>query len=233
MKLGYLIKILRDEKRIYGDLDVVINNNVIDNSGQITVHNRINASESRLPYTIDKENNQIVFGSRENDNATLEAHNHSDEDCPGKLVRNKIVIGNIKVDNSNKVSVYSFDIQTWFDDGESYLGADSDGWFYFFAQYTPELDQWEFKYYKGRYYNFTDRISPEDRQLIIDMICEKLWLELEDVPFTERNCDIVMDTDFWAFWQSGTAQAEIWQWFDRYYSKNLQGLITACDRIGA
>lgn len=103
MKLGYLIKILRDEKRMYGDLDVVINNIIIDNSSQITVHNRINASESRLPYTIDKENNQIVFGSRENDNAALETDNHHDEDCPGKLDRNKIVIGDI--DSSEEKSV--------------------------------------------------------------------------------------------------------------------------------
>lgn len=244
MKLGYLIKILRDEKRMYGDLDVVINNIIIDNSSQITVHNRINVSESRLPYTIDKENNQIVFGSRANDTTALESDNHHDEDCSGKLDRNKIVIGDI--DSSEEkigeqfVSSYEFYIETWFD-VDAYFGTlinDTDSWVNFYVSYTPYSDQWKFYYYvvepdTEKDFDFTDHIPSEDRQLIIDMICEKLWPELEDVPFTERNCDIVVDTDFWAFWQSGTAQTEIWQWFDRYYSKNLQGLMAACDRIGA
>lgn len=159
-----------------------------------------------------------------------------------RLNRENLVID--EIDNSERntdgksVTVYDFNIQTWFD-VDKYFGTstrDSDDWINFYTMYVPEFDRWEFCYYiagpdSEKDFDFTDRISPEDRQLIIDMVCEKLWFELEDIPFIEEDNDMVLDADYWAFWESGASKTKIWKWFDRNYSENLSGLINACDRL--
>lgn len=162
-----------------------------------------------------------------------------------RLTRENIIIG--EIDNSveeingKDTAIYDFYIETWFD-VDAYFGTETkdmdDVWVNFYVAYIPEYDTWKFIYYVSKPddvsdSDFTDKIPSEDRQLIIDMICEKLWIELEDIPFKEENRDMVLDTDFWAFWESGVSQTEIWEWFDRNYSSNLPELIHVCDRLSS
>ena len=64
---------------------------------------------------------------------------------------------------------------------------------------------------------------------ITDAEIEKLWEEFEDVLFIESTesddcCGLVLASD-WQGWSSGTTRDEIWRWFNKNYSKGLEGLL--------
>ena len=65
-----------------------------------------------------------------------------------------------------------------------------------------------------------------------DKDIEKLWEELEDVPFDEDNTSgdsnsLVLVND-WRRWSKGTRRDDIWHWFDVNYSKGLVKLLIGC-----
>jgi len=59
-----------------------------------------------------------------------------------------------------------------------------------------------------------------------DTHLEKLWDELGDIPFDEDSEDeIILAVDFNIF-QKGTAQYNIWHWFDEKHSKGVAYLLS-------
>lgn len=208
---------------------------------QIVEYCEIN--ELNLPDDIDSSETTItVEGKYAYAEWNIEPVKFTNECCRIRLNRRNLVITDIynhnREINGKQMDTYEFYMQTWFD-VDKFFGTSITGtnnWFYFNGLYIPKLARWEFNYNisgpgLNETFDFTDRITAEDRQLIIDMVCEKLWFELEDVPFTESDNDMVLDTDCWAFWKSGASKTEIWKWLDRNYSRNLPGLIIVCDRL--
>ena len=58
-----------------------------------------------------------------------------------------------------------------------------------------------------------------------DKETEKLWQELEDVPFVEDetsgdSCGLILDCD-WFLWKKGTTRDTIWHWFDEHSSEGF------------
>ena len=58
-----------------------------------------------------------------------------------------------------------------------------------------------------------------------DLEIEKLWEELEDVPFDEDEYkDLILSED-WYHFKAGTEREEIWKWFDQKHSKGVAWLL--------
>lgn len=59
-----------------------------------------------------------------------------------------------------------------------------------------------------------------------DQELQKLWNELEDVPFdfTEEHLDGIL-AENWAGFEAGTDKYEIWHWFDDQYSESIYHLM--------
>lgn len=49
----------------------------------------------------------------------------------------------------------------------------------------------------------------------------ELWRNMEDVPTDENN--EVIENDYF-IWKTGTLVSEIWNWFNKNYSKGLKDL---------
>ena len=54
---------------------------------------------------------------------------------------------------------------------------------------------------------------------------EKLWCELENVPFSEKDGVEILDGPFLDFEQGKTTKEDIWHWFDQNYSKGVHYLL--------
>jgi hypothetical protein len=60
---------------------------------------------------------------------------------------------------------------------------------------------------------------------LTDREVEKLWEELEDVPFDENeNGRLVLAND-WYGWSKGTMREDIWSWFAGHHSKGITWLV--------
>ena len=65
---------------------------------------------------------------------------------------------------------------------------------------------------------------------LADSELEKMWEEFEDVLFIEAkdfyedDISLVLASD-WHDWEAGTSREAIWSWFDKHYSKGLNGLL--------
>ena len=71
---------------------------------------------------------------------------------------------------------------------------------------------------------------------LADSELEKMWEEFEDVLFIEAKDFYEDDKDYeddislvlasdWHDWEAGTSREAIWSWFDKHYSKGLNGLL--------
>ena len=60
---------------------------------------------------------------------------------------------------------------------------------------------------------------------LTDREVEKLWEELEDVPFEEdENHRLILAND-WYGWKKGTMRVDIWSWFAGNHSKGITYLV--------
>lgn len=57
----------------------------------------------------------------------------------------------------------------------------------------------------------------------------RLWTELEDVPFIDEDGDMVLDVD-WHGFPAGTPREDIWRWFDRHHPKGVAYLLYGEER---
>lgn len=65
----------------------------------------------------------------------------------------------------------------------------------------------------------------KDGDIMSDREIEKLWEELEDVPFYEdEDGYMCLDVD-WNGFSKGTCREEIWHWFDEHHSKGVGWLM--------
>ena len=65
----------------------------------------------------------------------------------------------------------------------------------------------------------------ETLQNMIDVELERLWDELEDVPFSEnKRGELRLDKNWYNF-PKGTTREDIWKWFDRHHSKGVNYLL--------
>lgn len=104
----------------------------------------------------------------------------------------------------------------------------------FYADYNLKKDQWKFSYIIKHFclmkddieVDCTDSIAEDDKLLLIDMICEKLFYDLSDVPFDEEDqtYQLVLEND-WFIFSKGTDREDIWKWFDKYHSKGVYYLL--------
>ena len=54
---------------------------------------------------------------------------------------------------------------------------------------------------------------------------EKMWRDLEDVPFDEdKNKELILAENFYDF-EKGTEREEIWYWFDENHPKGVAYLL--------
>ena len=58
-----------------------------------------------------------------------------------------------------------------------------------------------------------------------DRAVEKLWEELEDVPFDENEYGRLILANDWMGWSKGTMREDIWSWFARHHSKGITWLV--------
>lgn len=62
-------------------------------------------------------------------------------------------------------------------------------------------------------------------KVLTDKDIEKIWNELEDATMREKkNGELVLCSKFY-IWKAGTTQNEIWNWFDKNYSKGVGYLV--------
>ena len=64
----------------------------------------------------------------------------------------------------------------------------------------------------------------------MDKEIEKLWDELEDVPFYEDKEGYMRLGVDWQDFAKGTDREEIWYWFDEHYSKGVAWLMNEYER---
>ena len=58
-----------------------------------------------------------------------------------------------------------------------------------------------------------------------DLMVEKLWNKMEDVPFSEGiDGEMYLDED-WENFSKGTSRTDIWHWFDENHSKGVYYLL--------
>lgn len=61
---------------------------------------------------------------------------------------------------------------------------------------------------------------------LTDEQIEKLWDELEDIPFDEdSNTGELLISEDWHIFTTGTEREEIWHWFDDNHSKGVVWLL--------
>jgi len=53
---------------------------------------------------------------------------------------------------------------------------------------------------------------------------DRLWRELEDVPFDDTAGDMILAQDFY-IWKKGTEREDIWHWFDKHHPRGIQYLL--------
>lgn len=58
-----------------------------------------------------------------------------------------------------------------------------------------------------------------------DARLEKLWDELEDIPFDEDGDGELILADNWGLFAKGTTRTDIWHWFDERHSKGVAWLL--------
>lgn len=58
-----------------------------------------------------------------------------------------------------------------------------------------------------------------------DKAMEKLWEELEDVPFDEDTDGYLRLSQPWHGFPAGTDREDIWHWFDENHSKGVAWLL--------
>lgn len=58
-----------------------------------------------------------------------------------------------------------------------------------------------------------------------DKVMEKLWEELEDVPFDEDTDGRLCLSQPWHAFPVGTDREDIWHWFDENHSKGVAWLL--------
>lgn len=66
-------------------------------------------------------------------------------------------------------------------------------------------------------------------QDILDDAIERLWDELEDIPFSEDKKGVLRLDVKWHKLSSGTSKEEIWKWFDDHHSKGINYLLNERD----
>lgn len=67
--------------------------------------------------------------------------------------------------------------------------------------------------------------TPRDLQRRLDELLEKLWIELEDIPFKEYESIEYLDDSYLDFEVGETTKEDIWHWFDDRHSKGIHFLI--------
>lgn len=58
-----------------------------------------------------------------------------------------------------------------------------------------------------------------------DLLIEKWWDELTDIPFKETmGGHLLLEYD-WLLFKAGTEREDIWHWFDKVHSKGVHYLL--------
>lgn len=70
--------------------------------------------------------------------------------------------------------------------------------------------------------------TPKNLQQRLDELLEKLWDELEDIPFKEKI--EYLDDDYLDFEIGKTTKEDIWHWFDDRYSEGVHYLLYEYDK---
>lgn len=91
------------------------------------------------------------------------------------------------------------------------------------AVYYRLEDKWRFEYHIDspdilKICNFTNTMPAEDRELIIDMICEMLWHEAMNLRFVKMDEKHFELEDDWFIFEWGTDLETVQDWFFRHYS---------------
>lgn len=68
-------------------------------------------------------------------------------------------------------------------------------------------------------------ITNENYKSYNDSIIEEMWQALDDVPFDEQANGKLILSEKWLSFEAGTAQDDIWRWFDKHYSKGVYELL--------
>lgn len=72
--------------------------------------------------------------------------------------------------------------------------------------------------------------TPRDLQRRLDELLEKLWIELEDIPFKEIEGVEYLDDNYIDFEVGETTKEDIWHWFDDRHSKGIHYLLYEYDK---
>jgi len=72
--------------------------------------------------------------------------------------------------------------------------------------------------------------TPKELQKRLDELLEKLWIELEDVPFEEHEGIEYLDDNYLDFEVGETSKEDIWHWFDDRHSKGIHYLLYEYER---
>lgn len=67
--------------------------------------------------------------------------------------------------------------------------------------------------------------TPKDLQRRLDELLEKLWIELEDIPFKEDESIEYLDDSYLDFKVGEVTKEDIWHWFDDRHSKGIHYLL--------
>lgn len=110
-------------------------------------------------------------------------------------------------------------------------GFEAGSWedIYNFANENKE--KFNFEDFKGDLEVLNYLIHPETLEDFLpkDKRIEKLWEELEDVPFDEnKDLELILSED-WNNFKKGTTKTEIWEWFDKEHSKGINYLVNEYD----
>ena len=89
---------------------------------------------------------------------------------------------------------------------------------------TGYIDLEKLKYLQDNKF-VTPGDTPKELQKRLDELLEKLWTELEDVPFEEDGGIEYLDDNYLDFEIGETSKDDIWHWFDDRHSKGVQYLL--------
>lgn len=62
-------------------------------------------------------------------------------------------------------------------------------------------------------------------QELLDNAIERLWDELEDIPFSEDKHGVLRLDVKWHEFPKGTSREDVWKWFDIHHSKGVNYLL--------
>lgn len=70
-----------------------------------------------------------------------------------------------------------------------------------------------------------DNHNEKDLENVLDSILEKLWCELEDIPFEQKYGTEILSSDYLDFRVGDTTKDDIWAWFNSMHSKGIDYLV--------